>query len=103
MVCSSPSPPERLALSPGIPGEEVADSVVDPELELPASSFLLSGLKVINYINFRPIKTYKTVNRFAHRRFSQKTNEQIFFFGFTVRKYLKLEIKISSFKYFSTV
>ena len=58
MVCSSPSPPERLALSPGIPGEEVADSVVDPELELPASSFLLSGLKVINYINFGPIQTY---------------------------------------------
>ena len=45
MVCSSPSPPERLARSPGIPGEEVADKVVDPELELPASSFLLSGLK----------------------------------------------------------
>ena len=51
MACSSPSPPERLARSPGIPGEEVADKVVDPELELPASSFLLSGLKIINNIN----------------------------------------------------
>ena len=55
MVCSSPSPPERLARSPGRPGDEVADKVVDPELELPASSFLLSGLKIINYINFGPI------------------------------------------------
>ena len=44
-VCSSPSPPERLARSPGIPGDEVADKVVDPELELPASSLRLSGLK----------------------------------------------------------
>ena len=55
MACSSPSPPERFARSPGIPGEEVADSVVDPELELPASSFLLSGLKIINNMNFGPI------------------------------------------------
>ena len=44
-VCSSPSPPERLARSPGIPGDEVADKVVDPELELPASSLRLSGLE----------------------------------------------------------
>ena len=39
----------------------------------------------------------------ARRRFSQKPNEPIWFFCFTVRKYLKLEIEISSFKYFRTV
>ena len=37
------SPPEGFALSLRIPGEDVAESVVEPEEELPASSFLLSG------------------------------------------------------------
>ena len=30
--------------SPVMPGEDVADNVVDPDEELPASSFRLSGL-----------------------------------------------------------
>lgn len=42
--CGS-SLPERFALSvPPSPGEDVAERVVDPEEELPASSFRLSGL-----------------------------------------------------------
>ena len=50
-------------------------------------------------------RSYKTVSRLASRRFSPKMNKPIFF-CFTVRKYLKLKIKIqkvSSFKYFQTV
>jgi len=39
------SPPDKLARSAmASPGEDVADKVVDPEDELPASSFRLSGL-----------------------------------------------------------
>lgn len=38
------SPPDMLARSPtAIPGDEVADNVVEPEEELPASSLRLSG------------------------------------------------------------
>ena len=35
---------DPVSRSPVMPGEEVADNVVDPDEELPASSFRLSGL-----------------------------------------------------------
>ena len=44
----------------------------------------------------------RTISRLARHKFSQKPNEQIWFFCFTVQKYLKLEIKISGFSYFRT-